>query len=202
MFHDATFADMLNPERPMIIINASDLAQGFRFSFIQGYFDLLCSDLSTYPVANAVAASSAVPVVFNPVVIENFAGCDGLAWAWSPQAEEMARKDAEFAIIYEGAKSYKEKENRKYIHYVDGGITDNMGLRAMTDAQLHLYNAATVVMVKDKLTNMTQMLSTPENPITAYFIEVGFDDVPQPQLKYFLNKVPTSFNLTNERSIP
>ena len=66
IFHDATFADMNKPGRPMIIINASDLAHGVRFSFVQEYFDLLCSDLSSFPVARAVAASSAVPVLFEP----------------------------------------------------------------------------------------------------------------------------------------
>ncbi len=72
LFHDATFADMIRPDRPMIIINSSDLGYGVCFSFIQEYFDLLCSELSSYPVADAVAASSAVPIVFNPIVIENF----------------------------------------------------------------------------------------------------------------------------------
>jgi len=253
LFHDATFADMIKPERPMIVINASDLAYGFRFSFIQGYFDLLCSDLATYPVANAVAASSAVPVVFNPVVIENFSGCPNPSWP--PNAEEMAKQDPEFGLMYEGANSYLDKENRKYIHYVDGGITDNMGLRAMTDVialsggpsallsrldkspprrivfltvnastsqasdmdkttkqpsmlasmnamtdvQLHRYNAATVKMVRNQLEAMAAKMSTPENPITPYFIEIGFDEVPQPQLKYFLNKIPTSFSLSSEQ---
>lgn len=41
----------------MIIINSSDLGYGIRFSFIQEYFDLPCSELSTYPVAAAVAAT-------------------------------------------------------------------------------------------------------------------------------------------------
>jgi NTE family protein len=253
LFHNATFADMIHADRPMIVINASDLAKGFRFSFIQGYFDLLCSDLSTYPVANAVAASSAVPVVLNPVVIENFAGCDGVQWG--PHAEQLAKDDAEFAILYEGASSYKDKENRKYIHYVDGGITDNMGLRAMTDVmafsggpsallsalnrkpphqivfisvnasteqdsemdkttkqpsmlasmnamtdvQLHRYNAATIDMVKQKLTAWAEKESTPDNQVTPYFVNIGFEEVPQPQLKYVLNKIPTSFSLTNEQ---
>ena len=67
---------MMQPGRPMIIINASDLAYGFRFSFIQDYFNLLCSDVRDFPIASAVAASSAVPVVFNPVVLESYAGCD------------------------------------------------------------------------------------------------------------------------------
>jgi NTE family protein len=253
LFHDATFADMMHTDRAMVVINASDLDYGFRFSFIQGYFDLLCSDLSTYPVANAVAASSAVPVVFNPVVIENFAGCDGIAWP--PNVEEMAKQDAEFRILYEGGQSYEDKENRKYIHYVDGGITDNLGLRAMTDVmavsggpgallsklnrnpprhivflsvnasteqtsdmdkttkqpgmlesmnamtdvQLHRYNAATTEMVHSRLIAWAEQTSTPERPITPHFIEVSFEEVPQPQLKYFLNKIPTSFSLTSEQ---
>ena len=39
-------------------------------------------------------------------------------------------------IFPEYSKAYSptaDKEKRKYIHFVDGGITDNMGLRAMTD---------------------------------------------------------------------
>lgn len=56
-FHNATFADMMQPDRPMIVINASDLARGMRFSFIQDYFNLLCSDISTFPVSRAVTAS-------------------------------------------------------------------------------------------------------------------------------------------------
>jgi NTE family protein len=72
IFKGATYADMMQPGRPLIVINASDLAYGVRFSFIQEYFDLLCSDLTSYPVVNAVTASSAGPVVFNPVVVENY----------------------------------------------------------------------------------------------------------------------------------
>jgi len=131
LFHDATFADMMQPNRPMIIINASDLAYGVRFSFIQDYFNLLCSDLRFFPVARAVAASSAVPVVFNPVVIENYAGCSALQW--NPQIIELAKQNRELFDTLKGLKSYSNKESRKYIHFVDGGITDNMGLRAMTD---------------------------------------------------------------------
>ncbi|MDG3088494.1 patatin-like phospholipase family protein [Vibrio hannami] len=75
LFKGATFADINQDERPLIVINASDLGGGVRFSFIQEYFDLLCSDLSSYPISQAIAASSAVPIVFNPVVLENYSGC-------------------------------------------------------------------------------------------------------------------------------
>jgi NTE family protein len=135
MFHDATYADMLQPGRPMIVINASDLAYGVRFSFIQEYFDLLCSDLLTYPVANAVTASSAVPVVFNPVVIENYSDCSGIDISWVHKMRDRAEtmRDMELTSLAVDLESYSDKSQRKYIHFVDGGITDNMGLRATYD---------------------------------------------------------------------
>lgn len=253
LFHDAIFADMIQPNRPMIIINASDLAYGVRFSFIQDYFNLLCSDLSSFPVARAVAASSAVPVVFNPVVIENYEGCNGIEL--HPHTTALAKQNEEFSQILTGLQSYNDKENRKYIHFVDGGITDNMGLRAITDVmaisggpsaminkmhrkiprhvvflsvnastehksdmdktteqpsmleamnavtdvQLHRYNAATVDKMKESITAWTAGMSTPEHPVTTNFIQISFADTPQPQLKLFLNKIPTSFSLTNEQ---
>ena len=135
LFHDATFADMIRPDRPMIIINSSDLGYGIRFSFIQEYFDLLCSELSSFPVADAVAASSAVPVLFNPVVVENYNNCQDMKLLGTTrlhQAEEIY-KDENLPLIISQLETYGEKDKRKYIHFVDGGITDNLGLRAVSD---------------------------------------------------------------------
>jgi NTE family protein len=255
LFHDATFADMLHPGRPLIVINASDLASGVRFSFLQGYFDLLCSDLLTFPVANAVAASSAVPVVFNPVVLENYPDCPGHELVIPPAVLEQAKTDPELAMLFDGVKTYSDKENSRYVFLVDGGITDNLGLRAMTDVitvsggpgallnkvqkkppgtvvfisvnasteqvselgktnkqpsilqavnsmsdvQLHRYNAATVALLQNQLASWAAAISTPEQPVTPYFIQVTFEAVQQQQLKLFLNKIPTSFNLTDEQ---
>jgi len=72
-------------------------------------------------------------------------------------------------------------------------------LNAMTNVQLHRYNAATVDMVRSSLEEWAATLSTPDKPIRTYFIEVSFDQVPQQQLKLFLNKIPTSFSLTDEQ---
>ena len=75
-FKGATFADF-RPEGPFIEINATDLATGLRFTFNQERFDLICTDLDSYSVARAVTASSAVPVAFPTVVLENHADkCD------------------------------------------------------------------------------------------------------------------------------
>lgn len=253
LFHDATFGDMMHPGRPMIIINASDLAYGVRFSFVQDYFNLLCSDLKEYPVAWAVTASSAVPVVFNPIVLQNYPGCPERQV--SAQALENAKNSLQLTELLAGLETYKDKENRKYIHFVDGGITDNMGLRAMvdvvaasggpqefmkkvgrkipkhivfltvnastekdsemnltakqpsmlasmnamTDIQLHRYNSATIDQTRFLLKKWAADISTPEQQVKSYFIEIGFKQVADPQLKYFLNKVPTAFSLTPEQ---
>jgi NTE family protein len=72
-------------------------------------------------------------------------------------------------------------------------------MNAMTDVQLHRYNASTVDEVRGDLEAWAALLSTPEHEVKPYFIEVSFEDVPQPQLKLFLNKIPTSFHLTEEQ---
>jgi NTE family protein len=255
LFHGATYADMMQPDRPMIIINASDLAYGVRFSFVQEYFNFLCSDLTDFPVARAVAASSAVPIVFNPVVIENFDDCGDYVSAWPEDAAERARQDPEFAMLYNGLRSYEDKSQRKYVHFVDGGITDNMGLRApydmislaggphaffkkmnakaprhlvivsvnastnpvtdmdgtnrqpsiigavnaMSGVQLHRYNTATLELVESQLNLWAEELSAPDQKVGVHFIQVTFEDINAPELKLFLNKIPTSFTLTDEQ---
>jgi NTE family protein len=130
VFHNATFADMQRQGGPLILINASDLGYGVRFTFVQEYFNLLCSDISTYPVARAVTASSAVPVVFNPVVLENYRSCKSQKPEWLLAAKKRTANDPQLSQIVEGFESYFKEDNRQYAHFVDGGITDNLGLRA------------------------------------------------------------------------
>ena len=130
VFHGGPFADMQRQGGPLILINASDLGYGVRFSFVQEYFNLLCSDISSYPVARAVTASSAVPVLFNPVVLENYRSCKSQKPEWLLAAKRRAADDPQLAQIVEGLESYYKEDKRQYAHFVDGGITDNMGLRA------------------------------------------------------------------------
>ena len=72
MFQGATYADLKRQGLPMISANATDIAGGIAFPFNQPSFDLLCSDLDTFPVARAVAASNGFPVVFSPVTLDSF----------------------------------------------------------------------------------------------------------------------------------
>jgi len=133
LFHGASFADLQRRNGPLILINASDLAYGVRFSFTQEYFNLLCSDISSFPIARAVAASSTVPLLFNPVLVENYAGCEPEGLHWLTNTEQKTTIGPELAQIIDGLKSFQDKDKRRYVHFVDGGITDNLGLRAIYD---------------------------------------------------------------------
>jgi NTE family protein len=133
VFHGATFADLARAKGPLIVINASDLGRGVRFSFLQEYFNLLCSDISTFPVARAVAASSAVPVLFSPVVVRNYPDCGSTPPPWLVELRQRTAGDERATQLVDGLTSYFDKDKRKFIHFVDGGVTDNLGLRAAFD---------------------------------------------------------------------
>jgi NTE family protein len=135
IFHGKTYSDLLMRPRPAIIINATDLAAGTQFSFDQDQFDLLCSDLTTYPVANAVAASSAVPVAFSPLTLVDYPSRDCNLALPSWIAAEASTGDMTSRRYQEARRleHYGGPEGRQYVHLVDGGISDNLGLRAVYD---------------------------------------------------------------------
>lgn len=129
LFHGAKLGDFRSDKGPIISIHATDIGTGERFSFVPDYFRLICSDWSTFPVARAVTASSAVPIAFAPVVLKNNASrCNDEVPDWMLTAQKdvrWQRRDQAQALL-----SYRDSREREYIHLVDGGITDNLGLRA------------------------------------------------------------------------
>lgn len=255
LFGEATFTDLMRKDSPLILINTSDLSFGARFSFVQEYFDLLCSDLTSFALARAVTASSAVPVLFDPVVVENYAGCAKRLPAWLVAAQQRDSDNPNLRMIVQGDVSYEDKVAHKFAQFVDGGITDNLGLRAMLDTielvggakeylqnegiptprriaiisvnasadtplgigatseapglektldavtsiQLHRYNVGTLQQTQQSLERWASNLSTPERPVTQYFIRLSFKNVPDEPLRRFLNEIPTSFALSDEQ---
>ncbi len=133
IFDHATFGDFTRSKAPMIIINSTDLAAGSRFPFTQPMFDLICADLDSYPVSRAVAASSAVPVLFSPITLKNYAGqCGFEPPAWLAEA---ARDEGLTSRKMEGRtlEAYLDRQKTPWFHLVDGGISDNLGLRSFYD---------------------------------------------------------------------
>ena len=112
LFRGARFQH-LPRQRPMVFINATDIRYGERFEFSQDQFDPLCSDLELFPLARAVAASMAVPLLFSPVTVWNHReGCDVLA-PMLPLQSNAARS--------------------RYVHLADGGLADNTGVNAAVE---------------------------------------------------------------------
>jgi hypothetical protein len=108
------------------------MSLGRRFEFTQDQFDLLCSDLASVKVATGVAASSAFPGLLSPLTVKNFAaeGCGYKPPDWLPNAlmrdENPVRRYA-YALDFSSYQDPKRKRN--YIHLLDGGLGDNIGLR-------------------------------------------------------------------------
>jgi NTE family protein len=135
LFNGATFEVFRADRRPRIWINAADIYNRTTFVFGATAFSAMCSDLNSYPIADAVAAS-AVPVVFAPVVIQTYAGkCERPLPEWI----ERARSDPAAAPML---KSFATAIGRyhdgsmPYIKLLDGGLVDNYGLSGFTIARL------------------------------------------------------------------
>ena len=128
LFRGATYADVLKPGRPQLWINASDIFNRTTFIYNTVNFGALCSDLRSYPLSEAVAASAAVPLVFAPIVIQNYADrCQFDAPDWINSADRPGAP----AILRASAAAiqrYREKGDVKFVKLLDGGMTDNLGL--------------------------------------------------------------------------
>ena len=136
VFEKKTFGELLaSNRRPFLILNATNLALGERFEFTQDQFDVLGSDLADYPIARAVAASSAFPFLLSPVSLKNQPKPESYQ---TPLEFENAQQDFERnRRRYEWAKNqvlYEDKENHPFIHLMDGGLADNLGVRFISDS--------------------------------------------------------------------
>jgi NTE family protein len=136
LFHGATFGEFREAGRPRVWINASDIYNRTPFVFGATAFNAMCSDLSKYPLANAVAASAAVPVAFAPVVIQTFSGkCNDPLPPWIIRARDDSRVSPMLGSFAKAINRYHDGQ-MPYIKLLDGGLVDNYGLSGFTIARL------------------------------------------------------------------
>jgi NTE family protein len=134
VFDGATFGDMSASAGPSIHINATDLTEGTRFTFGRNVFDVICSDFFGFPVSRAVAASSAVPGLLSPLTLRNYAGrCGFEVPEWFEEALETRWTDPRRYRAARTALPYLDSKRKRYIHLIDGGVSDNLGLRIVMD---------------------------------------------------------------------
>ncbi len=133
LFHGATFADLARTpvRRPFLIINATDMDSFAPFPFTQETFDLLGSDLGSVPLSRAIAASSAVPVVLTPITLRNYGGQRSPTIVPPPPAAPLAPREELLASL---ANRYVDAARHPYIHLLDGGLADNLGLNSLFTA--------------------------------------------------------------------
>jgi predicted acylesterase/phospholipase RssA len=112
-----TFAD-LNPRRPVLILNATNFTATKKprftdvFTFTPWNFaEVLNSDICSYSVARAVSASAAFPGVLHYSTLRDY-------------SEAGASGDPDAPI--------------SYVHLMDGGATDNLGIKGLDQTMQRL----------------------------------------------------------------
>ena len=137
IYHGATFDAMSGAGRPVVWINATNLNRRLPFVFNQRSFDALCSDLGSYRVAEAVAASMAVPLVFSPVVLEKHPEACSVNLPDWVDGDALATGDTMLAKAILGAlRDYRDVDAGRYVKLADGGLTDNFGLSSIQQSRL------------------------------------------------------------------
>jgi len=138
LFNGATFGDLDRGKGPMILASATDISTGSRFVFNQAVFDVLCSDLNAVPLSRAAAASSAVPVVLSSITINNYGGtCKSKFPEWVKlftDSDNPPRPAARAIRSLKAIEAFGDSVHRPFLHLVDGGVSDNVGMRGVLDA--------------------------------------------------------------------
>jgi NTE family protein len=146
LFEGATYADLLDKQGPVALATWTDISTGSRLAFFQNDFDLLCSDLNKIRLSRAAATSSAVPIVLSAVTFNNYGGTCGYQYpAWVKDVadpEHRARPSGRALQRYAEMRDFQNSKDRPYIHLVDGGVGDNIGVRGVLEALEELWASA------------------------------------------------------------
>lgn len=142
LFQGARIGEMQGPGKPIVVLNATDMASEEVFSFTPERFDDLCSDLAQLPISIGVSASAAFPVALSPQSLRNYSyeGCSQPMPQWVTKEltktlprylniEEFKRARYAYALR-NGEGAYR---NEHYLHLLDGGVADNQGVHALSD---------------------------------------------------------------------
>jgi OOP family OmpA-OmpF porin len=140
-------------EAPFVILNASDASSGKTFEFTQHSFSTLCSDLNSFRLTEAIAASAAFPFLMTPISLKNHWNEDSCPkWLfcneqYSAAVQNRFLKLDEF-VAWRQAHSlrytYSDPKTNdpnqaphrriEYVHLIDGGLSDNLAVRALIRA--------------------------------------------------------------------
>lgn len=134
LFGQASVDDLLS-RSPRVLLNATDVYNRVPFAFNYDTFRAICSDPSTVLVADAVAASAAVPIAFVPVVLQVYKDqCKAPLPNWVVQANVDPRVPPSLRALASAHKRYRTDPDVNFLKLADGGITDNLALSSLSTA--------------------------------------------------------------------
>ena len=139
LFDGKSLGDMNDHDGPAIMMQATDIIDGYNFSFTPYFFRLTCSSLNNFKVSHAVAASSSFPGAFSGISLTNYGGQCG--FQPKPWVYEAAKKKDILDFKYRFAQRellYYNSAEKQFVHLYDGGVSDNLGLRGPVTSFLQL----------------------------------------------------------------
>ncbi|MCZ8221524.1 MAG: patatin-like phospholipase family protein [Acidovorax sp.] len=137
LYGGLTFGDVeRRPRHPQLFITATDMSLGTGFEFTWEQFSLICSDLRKVPLSFAVASSSAVPLLLSPMTLKNYADQCPERRSTSAASARAATGDYRARLYRAHELSYTDAQRKPYIHLVDGGLADNLGVQRLLDRAL------------------------------------------------------------------
>ncbi|HEY1431717.1 MAG TPA: patatin-like phospholipase family protein [Stellaceae bacterium] len=155
LYHNATLAALNQPGKPYIVLNATDMAGGATFAMVPRRFDDVCSKHDALPVATAVSASAAFPILLTPVGFQNYSGgCHGrlrdgnwitidLSNPYTPYLNLAEYRDARYSNdLRHGPDPFRQID---YLYFLDGGLADNLGTQSLRSALIASYDDAQVL---------------------------------------------------------
>ena len=124
LFHGATLGDLARPDRPRLILHATDLYNRAPFAFDRASFAAICSSYDDFPLAQAVAASAAVPIAFAPISLRNFReSCPTVVDAAPVSARADQKKLLADSHIQQSIARYGEAPDLRYLELGKAGDT-------------------------------------------------------------------------------
>ena len=139
LFDGKSMGDIYKNDGPAILVQATDIIDGYNFSFNPYFFQLICSSLDNFKVSQAVAASSSFPGAFSGISLTNYGGQCG--YQSKPWVYEAIRKNDPLDVKYRFAireLDYTNSAEKQFVHLYDGGVSDNLGLRGPVGALAQL----------------------------------------------------------------
>lgn len=168
LFKGATFGDLNKTKGPYTVVSSTDIQTGSRILFTKNEFNVLCTDIENFRISRAAAASSAVPVVLSPLTINNYNGeCHFSEPEWAKLFEDQnnpPRPAARTIQRLNEVAKLNAKDN-PYLHLVDGGISDNLGLRSVLDV-FNLLEALREAGLKTKLDKIENIIVVVVNSVS------------------------------------